>query len=132
MGKLSVFLDKCTNIKDGDIVGTTDPYVRFELEQDNWVKDVDYGFQTSSRKENDLNPCYGEEFTWNIPTIDNMVLTVKIMDEDTMSSDDKVGKCKINLEKADLTSDYQDFEKVVDRSLFKGNGKVFLKIKYEE
>ena len=37
MGLLTVYLDKCTNLKNVDLMTASDPYVSFELEQDNWV-----------------------------------------------------------------------------------------------
>ena len=41
-------------------MGTSDPYIKFSLEQDNMIKDKDYGDMKSSVKKNDLNPVYGE------------------------------------------------------------------------
>ena len=37
MGMLTIFLDKAENLANTDIGTGSDPYVRFELEQDNWV-----------------------------------------------------------------------------------------------
>ena len=34
MAILTVVLNKVTNLKDNDTIGNTDPYVKFELEQD--------------------------------------------------------------------------------------------------
>ena len=34
MAILTVKLNKVTNLKDGDTIGKTDPYIKFELEQD--------------------------------------------------------------------------------------------------
>lgn len=34
MAILTVVLHKVTSIADGDALGTTDPYIKFELEQD--------------------------------------------------------------------------------------------------
>jgi Ca2+-dependent lipid-binding protein len=68
------------------------------------VKDVDYGSQRSSTKNDNLNPVWGETFTFTIPTIDNMVLTCKLRDDDTGSRHDKLGWCKIKLEELGLTT----------------------------
>jgi len=35
MGILTIYLDKITNLVDDDHAGNSDPYVKFELEQDN-------------------------------------------------------------------------------------------------
>lgn len=43
MGKLSVKLDKVTNLVDRDLIGKTDAYVNFHLEADNWTIDKNYG-----------------------------------------------------------------------------------------
>jgi Ca2+-dependent lipid-binding protein len=34
MAILTVTLNKVTNLADGDALGTSDPYIKFELEQD--------------------------------------------------------------------------------------------------
>jgi len=43
MGKLTVYLDKVTNLIDRDLIGKSDPFVNFHLEQDNWTIDKNYG-----------------------------------------------------------------------------------------
>ena len=95
------------------------------------IKDIDYGSAKSSTKNDQLNPVYGETFTFTIPTLDNMVLTCTVKDEDLGSRDDKLGKCKINLEKLGLTSSPMDVEKVVDRNIISANGKLFLKLSFQ-
>ena len=82
MGVLTVFLDKCTNLKDTDgPMNKSDPYVTLLVEKDNWGPiDKSYGKKTSSKKQGELNPVYGETFTWEIPDLKNMVLYVKVMD----------------------------------------------------
>ena len=60
-----------------------------------------------------------------------MVLTCKLKDEDQGSRDDKMGWCKIKLEKMGLTETPMDVEKVVDRNIARSNGKLFLKISYK-
>ena len=52
--------------------GASDPYVKFELEQDNLVLDKGFGKKQSSVKKDDNSPVYNETFTWNIPTLKNM------------------------------------------------------------
>jgi Ca2+-dependent lipid-binding protein len=102
------------------------------LEQDNWTKDIDFGYQVSSHKKDDLNPVYGESFTWTIPSLENMVLTIKVMDDDVGSRDDKVGGCKINLEKLALTGTPINIDRVIDKNVFSNDGKIFLKISFKE
>merc|ERR1712083_28106 len=103
---LRIQLHSLTNLKnaDGLFSGKSDPYVMFELEQDNWVRDKDFGKKKSSMKNDDLNPVYDEMFTYcDLPGLENMVLKVKVMDADVVS-DDKIGKCKIKLDKLGLAS----------------------------
>jgi Ca2+-dependent lipid-binding protein len=132
MGRLTIHLDRASNLADTDVLGMTDPYVRFELKQDNWGRDHDLGSQRSSIKKNEINPVYDETFIFNnVPTLDNMVLKVKIMDDDVGSRDDKVGHCNIKLEELGLTSSPMVVERVVDRNMFRKNGRVHLRLSYD-
>jgi len=118
---------KCTQ----DVLGKTDPYVVLALEQDNVFRDKDYGYQKSSVKQGDLNPVWNEDFVFsNIPTLDNMVLTLKVMDSDVGSRDDKCGKCKIKLEKEGITSTPKRIVKTIDRNLIAANGTITVDISY--
>jgi len=131
MGVLTVFLEKASNLADTDLIGKTDPYVRFDLKQDNWVRDQDYGYQISSNKPNDLNPVYNETFVWhNIPDLKNMVLKVRVMDEDIGSRDDRVGNCTIKLEDLGLSRSMMKVDRVIDRNLLTKNGMIHLKMSY--
>ena len=78
MGILTIFLDKVTNLSDTDTIGKADPYVKFHLEQDNWVMDKNMGKVNSTKKQGELNPVYGETFTFDIPSLNKMVLHVKV------------------------------------------------------
>jgi len=60
MGILTVYLDRATKLKDKDTIGKSDPYIKFELEQNNTFKDKNYGDQKSTTKKNDLDPVYEE------------------------------------------------------------------------
>jgi len=133
MGVLHILLQKCTNLADDDSIGKSDPYVRFELEQDNTFRDKDFGNKCSSKKKDELNPEYNEEFTFSdIPTLHNMVLTAKVMDDD-MLSDDKIGKCKINLEKIGFTSGVPyEGSWVVDDNWFSKDAEIFLTLTWTE
>jgi Ca2+-dependent lipid-binding protein len=132
MGKLMVYLDKVTNLVDKDTLGKSDPYVKLELEQDNWVMDKDFGTKTSSKKKDDLNPEWGETFCFEeLPGLNNLVLKVTIKDDDPLF-DDKLGGCKINLEELGLTSEPTGVDRVVDANLICKDARIFLQISYEE
>jgi Ca2+-dependent lipid-binding protein len=131
MGILTVFLDKCTDLKDEDLIGKSDPYIKFDLEQDNLILDKKYGSMTSSKKRDTLNPVWGETFHFTIPTLKNMVLTCLVMDDDIIS-DDKLGKCKIKLDRLDLTTYPTEITKKVDNKVFRKDAFIYLKISYAE
>jgi Ca2+-dependent lipid-binding protein len=132
MGVLTVYLDKIRNLKDNDGIGRSDSYVKFHLEKDNILFDKGYGKQTSSTKPNTCNPEFGETFTFeNIPSLDNMVLHVKVMDDD-IGLDDKLGYCKINLEKLNPSADGSSIETVIGDRLIARDAKIFLTISYTE
>ena len=60
-----------------------------------------------------------------------MVLTCKVMDDDALS-DDKIGKCQIELEDLSLSSDPTDVRKKVDNNWFSKDAFIYLKISYLE
>ena len=75
----------------------------------------DFGHQKSSVKQGVLNPVWNEDFQFsNIPSLNNMVLTLKVMDSDIGSRDDKCGKCKIKLEHEGISISPKRFTKTVD------------------
>mmetsp|Transcript_21616 Transcript_21616/g.60099 ORF Transcript_21616/g.60099 Transcript_21616/m.60099 type:complete len:133 (+) Transcript_21616:160-558(+) len=131
MGILKVRLVKATNLADKDYFGKSDPYVRLDLKQDNYLLDVDYGYQRSSIKKNNLNPVWNEDYSFNIPTLKNMVLKLRVMDSDFGTRDDQCGWCKIRLDKEGITSSPKNIEKIVDRKLIRANGKIFVSISYK-
>eukprot|EP00173_Palmaria_palmata_P002754 Plantae.Rhodophyta-Palmaria_palmata.ctg28625.p1 GENE.Plantae.Rhodophyta-Palmaria_palmata.ctg28625~~Plantae.Rhodophyta-Palmaria_palmata.ctg28625.p1 ORF type:complete len:146 (+),score=26.88 Plantae.Rhodophyta-Palmaria_palmata.ctg28625:30-440(+) len=136
MGAITIFLDKCTNLKDADGIGKSDPYVKFHLEQDNVLMDKNYGKQTSTHKSNTCNPVYGETFTFsNVPTLKNLVLWVTVMDDD-IGRDDKLGKCKINLDgREDIKGNFATIIQIVGkggRMGFRKDSQIHLKIKWDE
>ena len=131
MGVLTVFLDKITNLADQDTIGKADPYVKFHLEQDNLIFDKDFGRVTSSKKTGDLNPVYEEEFTFEVPGLNNLVLWVKVMDDDPVF-DDKMGKCKIDIEELGLGEEPLGIDRVIDNNIFTADGRIFLRLSYTE
>ena len=89
------------------------------------------GARAKSIKSNDLNPIYGETFVFNnIPDLQNMILKVRVMDQDFGSRDDKVGWCNIKLDELGLSSHFMNIDRVIDRNVFTANGKIHLKLAY--
>jgi Ca2+-dependent lipid-binding protein len=137
MGVLTVYLDKISHLRDADGVGNkSDPYVKFELEKDGWIFDKTLGKFQSTKKQNNLNPDYGETFVFeNVPTTDNMVLHVKVMDDD-YGFDDSLGGCDIKLERLGLSGTPTDVAEVIDNKkgegIFSRKAKIFLQISFTE
>ena len=95
------------------------------------IRDKDYGVQVSSTKRNERDPVWDETFTFNIPTLNNMVLSFSLYDDDVGSKDDKCGKCKLKLEKEGISSEPKLFEKTVDFNLLSRNGMLHFEVSYE-
>jgi Ca2+-dependent lipid-binding protein len=132
MGILTVVLEKVTHLKDQDLLGTSDPYVKFELEQDNLLLDKNFGEKKSSRKKSELSPVYNETFTFeNLPGLKNLELTCKIIDDDKLDTD-KMGKCKIKLEDLNLGPHPIMIDRVVDANLFSKDARIYLRLSYTE
>lgn len=113
----------------------SDPYVKFHLEQDNMVLDKNFGKQESSKKKNELNPVYGETFTFeDLPGLNNMVLRVTVKDDD-IGIDEKIGDCKFKLEDMGLSETPMEVDKVVDHKglgLLRTHAKIYLELSYTE
>mmetsp|Transcript_1468 Transcript_1468/g.2550 ORF Transcript_1468/g.2550 Transcript_1468/m.2550 type:complete len:137 (-) Transcript_1468:114-524(-) len=135
MGRLTVILDKMTDLKDTDgPMNHPDPYVIFHLEQDNLILDKNYGKQESSVKKCTCNPHYNETFTFeNVESLKNLELNIKVYDQD-FGRDDAMGKKNIKLE--DLTpGEETEFVEKLDKDgkgLFRASARIYLKVKYDE
>ena len=94
---------------------------------------TDFGEKVSSKKKDEANPEYEEDFTFSdIPTLENMELKVKVMDDDLLS-DDKIGSCKIKLEELGLVSgEPYEGSWVVDDNWFSKDAEIFLTITWTE
>ena len=115
MGVLTILLEKVTNLRDEDGIGRSDPYVKFELEQDNLVFDKGYGKKQSTKKKNVLNPVYHETFEFaDIPSLNNMILKVRIMDDD-IGRDTPLGSCQIKLKRLRLNENPKSVEEIVEK-----------------
>ena len=134
MSKLTVHLVRITGLTDDDHSDRADPYVKFELEQDNigFRRDKDFGERVSSKKKNQHNPVYNEKFVFeNIPTLNNMELKVKVLDDD-VGKDDKLGKCLIKLEKLDLEPIPTEIRRKIDNNIFSPDAYIVLQLSYGE
>ena len=120
MGVLTVFLDKVENLIDNDRLGKSDPYVKFQLEQDNYVLDKNFGKKESTHKRNDCSPVYGETFEWEVPSLNNMVLWIRVMDDD-IGRDEQIGAGKVNLEHSGITASPKEVDIVVDKKSPEGS-----------
>jgi len=132
MGVLTVYLKNISNLSDDDHIGQSDPYVKFELEQDNMVFDKDYGKKVSSKKKDELNPVYDEEFHFtDVPSRENMVLKVKVLDDD-IAGDDDIGGVKIKLGEIPLGEGPVDDAWVIEKHVFSKHARIYLKLTWAE
>ena len=132
MGVLTVYLDRVTNLVDDDYLGKSDPYVKFELEQDNLIFDHDYGTQRSTTKKDQISPDYDETFVFeHVPGLDRMVLKIKVMDDDPLF-DDKIGSVNIKLEELGLNESPTGVDRVIDNHFFSKDARIFLRLSYQE
>lgn len=131
MGTLMVYLDKATDLANTDVIGKSDPYVKFHLEQDNWMFDKTFGKVKSTTQKDVLNPVWGETYAFDIPNLEKMKLHIEIKDDDPVI-DDKLGACTIDLMEIGLTSEAKEIERVIDGNTFNKGAKIYLKIWYRE
>lgn len=135
MGVLTVFLEKCSNLKDEDgAMNGSDTYVVMTVEKDRFGPiNEGLGKETSTTKQGDQSPVFEETFTFeDIPNdLENIQMKIKVMDSD-VGLDDKLGSCTIQLAELGLSADPTDVERVVDNNLIRKDGKIFLKISFEE
>jgi hypothetical protein len=117
MGKLTIFLDKVTNLdKDGDEDDSKrDTFVVLRLAHDGELLEKKF---KSSKKGNAVNPVYGETFCFeDLPDDTGLAkydLKVLVKDDDP-AVDEKLGFCKIHLHKLDLTNEPKEVKKKIDR-----------------
>jgi len=133
MPNLTIHLEKIVNLRNAGIGDIADPYVKFKLEQDNFgiFNDKKFGKMESSRKKDEGDPVFNETFVFEniLRPLKNMVLTVKVMDENKYR-DGNLGSCQINLDELDLDPIPTMVRRKIDNYLFGKDAYVFLSITY--
>jgi len=137
MTKLTVHLVKITNLRDAGRRSrdVADPYVKFELEQNNvgFFRDKDLGTKESSAINDERDPVFNETFVFeDVDELKNMELKVKVMDHDAGLEDDKLGGCTIKLDDLDLEPTPTHVRRKVDDNVFGGDAYIFLNISHGE
>ncbi|XP_053498230.1 synaptotagmin VIII [Ictalurus furcatus] len=88
--KLTVVILEAKNLKDMDIGGSSDPYVKIQLVLDKkkWKK------KKTSVKKQTLNPYFNESFTFDVSfdQIQRVQLVISVWDHDKVSRNDAIGK----------------------------------------
>lgn len=88
-GRLTVTIDKASNLKAMDINGKSDPYVKVTL--------VSRGKRVKKKKtsviRNELNPIFNESMIFDVPQeqIDFVDMVVKVIDYDRVGSNELIG-----------------------------------------
>ncbi|CAB9522807.1 Synaptotagmin 1 [Seminavis robusta] len=131
MGVLMVFLEKATKLTNRDVVGKSDPYVKFHLKQDNWVMDKNFGKAKSTTQQDNLDPYWNETYAFDIPSLDKMLLNITVLDED-LGPDQHLGECTIPLDQLGLTDELMDVDRIIDGNSFHKDARIYLKLSYKE
>jgi hypothetical protein len=79
---------QCRNLKGMDKGGTSDPYVKLDL-------NGKQKRQTKSKKK-DTNPKFGDVYSFEVKEATDK-LTVRIWDKDLMGKDDAMGECEVDI-----------------------------------
>jgi Ca2+-dependent lipid-binding protein len=143
MSKLTINLIKIVNLRDGGDDDEVDPYVQFSLKQQHhggpalFRQNQDFGTQRSTVKSNDRNPVYqNETFIFDdLPSsLKNMELTIRVLDKDDNSRDDKLGKTTIHLEKLkpELEPIPQTYRFKINNRLVKKDSYIFVNLSFGE
>ncbi|CAI2164979.1 18568_t:CDS:2 [Funneliformis geosporum] len=86
-GTLKIVVAEARKLKDEDLIGKSDPYIKLILDKNN--------IQTTQTKKNDLNPVYNEQFIFNVDG--QKKLEIQVWDKDTFGKDDLIGEDEIKL-----------------------------------
>jgi len=133
MPELTVRLIKIINLSSDSRRDKADPYVKFELEQNNIFLDKDFGNMVSTSKTDNCSPVFSEKFVFHdLPGLDNMELKIKVMDRDPGLEDDQLGHCTIKLEDLNLEAIPTRIRRKVDDNWFGTDAYIFLALSYGE
>jgi hypothetical protein len=98
---LVVELVKIVNLADEDKIGKSDPYVIFKLQKDGWLHDSTLAEAKSSKKKDEQNPVYNEQFLFTHPDLTDTLLQMNVKDDDTFK-DESLGEYTIKLDEQEL------------------------------
>ncbi|CEI93658.1 hypothetical protein RMCBS344292_07889 [Rhizopus microsporus] len=95
-GNLTVALVKASNLTAADRSGTSDPFVRFYLDDQRIYKSQVY--------KKTLNPVFNKDETFTVSVINRMTsnLVAKIFDWDQIGKDTPLGECRISFTGNDI------------------------------
>jgi Ca2+-dependent lipid-binding protein len=131
MGVLTVYLDKVLHLLNEEWLGKASPYVKFELKQDGYLWDSNYGHKKSSKKRHDLHPTFDETFVFkDVPSLENMELLCTVMDDDGILYDDRMGKVIIKLDDLELNEAFTGIDRPINNYWFHKDGRIFLQLSY--
>jgi Ca2+-dependent lipid-binding protein len=131
MGVLMVYLDKATKLTNRDLLSKSDPYCKIQLKQDNWIVDKNFGKCKSNTQMDNLDPVWGETYAFDIPSLDNMMLYIQVLDED-VGVDQNLGSCTLPLDTLGLTETPMEIDRIIDGNTFHKDARIYLKLSYRE
>ncbi|CAO3622085.1 unnamed protein product [Mucor fragilis] len=88
-GNLTVTVVKATNLTAADRSGTSDPFIRFYVDEERVYKTQTY--------KKTLNPVFNKDETFTVPIVNRIYTPIiaKIFDWDQIGKDTLIGECKI-------------------------------------
>ena len=105
--------------------------VRSRLGWQGFFSDETIATAQSSKKKDEPNPEYNEEFNFTLETLENRVLKVKVMDDD-IGSDEKLGSAELKLDEQDLQpGEMKEIEAKVDDNWFSADAICYLQLTWE-
>ncbi|KAI0230951.1 Synaptotagmin-7 [Lamellibrachia satsuma] len=90
VGRITVVIMKCRDLKSKDINGYSDPYVKIWLMHDGKKTEK----KKTATKERDLNPVFNESFVFNVPyeRVRQTSLIISVMDYDRLGRNELIGQ----------------------------------------
>jgi len=122
-GTLHVTIGECRKLKNMDILGKMDPYIRIRV--------GDQKIRTKTRKSAGRSPVFNESFAFDISPSADPIVSFVVMDADIIGKDDFVGKLQYNFGVMASQGRTIDGWYVLERKNSKPAGEIQIKLSFE-